>query len=94
MPGRLQEGARFPLASAFGLYTAAFIALAWPWLSGAVTIPYDAVSQFDPPFAFIARSIASGQSPFWTPNIFAGCASSRRPAETWCGWWWTTMVRA
>jgi hypothetical protein len=72
MPGRLQEGARFPLASAFGLYTAAFIALAWPWLSGAVTIPYDAVSQFDPPFAFIARSIASGQSPFWTPNIFAG----------------------
>ncbi|HWL31932.1 MAG TPA: hypothetical protein VNQ50_07335 [Xanthobacteraceae bacterium] len=72
MTKRGDEGARFPLASTFALYSIAFVALAWPWLSGAVTIPYDAVSQFDPPFAFIARSIASGQSPFWTPNVFAG----------------------
>ncbi|MBN8964032.1 MAG: hypothetical protein J0H89_01330 [Rhizobiales bacterium] len=69
---RKDEGTGFPLASAFALYSVAFVVLAWPWLSGAVTIPYDAVSQFDPPFAFIARSIASGQSPFWTPNVFAG----------------------
>src|SRR5215212_844367 len=68
----LEEGQRFPLAGAFGLYTVSFLALAWPWLSGAVEIPYDAASQFYPQFAFLARSLAAGQSPFWTPNIFAG----------------------
>ncbi|MCX7310892.1 MAG: hypothetical protein NTV56_04035 [Alphaproteobacteria bacterium] len=66
------EGQRFPLAGAFGLYTVAFLALASPWLSGAVEIPYDAASQFYPQLAFLARSLAAGQSPFWTPNIFAG----------------------
>ncbi len=50
----------------------AFLALGWPWLSGAVEIPYDAASQFYPQLAFLARSFATGQSPFWTPNIFAG----------------------
>ena len=44
----------------------------WPWLSGTVEIPYDAASQFYPQLAFLARSLATGQSPFWTPNIFAG----------------------
>jgi hypothetical protein len=68
----LEEGQRFPLAGAFALYTISFLALAWPWLSGAVEIPYDAASQFYPQLAFLARSLATGQSPFWTPNIFAG----------------------
>ena len=72
MPGDRREAERFPLAAAFGLYTIAFLALAWPWLSGAVEIPYDAASQFYPQLAFLARSFASGQSPFWTPNVFAG----------------------
>src|SRR4029078_1967860 len=49
-----------------------FLALAWPWLSGVYEIPYDAASQFYPQLAFLARSLATGQSPFWTPNIFAG----------------------
>src|SRR5215212_10840079 len=68
----LEEGQRFPLAGAFGLYTVSFLALAWPWLSGTVQIPYDAASQFYPQLAFLARSLATGQSPFWTPNVFAG----------------------
>src|SRR6476646_4615504 len=68
----LEEGRRFPLAGAIGLYTVSFLALAWPWLSGAVEIPYDAASQFYPQLAFLARSLAAGQSPFWTPNVFAG----------------------
>jgi hypothetical protein len=72
MPGDSRDGQRFPLAAAFGIYTLAFLALAWPWLSGAVEIPYDAASQFYPQLAFLARSLATGQSPFWTPNIFAG----------------------
>ena len=72
MPGNFREAERFSLAGAFGLYSIAFLALAWPWLSGAVEIPYDAASQFYPQLAFLARSFATGQSPFWTPNIFAG----------------------
>ena len=72
MPGDFRKAERFSLAGAFGLYSIAFLALGWPWLSGAVEIPYDAASQFYPQFAFLARSFATGQSPFWTPNIFAG----------------------
>jgi hypothetical protein len=66
------ERERFALAQAFGLYTAAFLALASPWLLGIVAIPYDAASQFYPQLVFLARSLATGQSPFWTPNVFAG----------------------
>ncbi|MBV9969826.1 MAG: hypothetical protein JO228_07575 [Xanthobacteraceae bacterium] len=54
------------------LYVAAFVGLAWPWLSGALTIPWDAKSQFQPELQFLARSLARGESPFWTPNIYAG----------------------
>jgi hypothetical protein len=39
---------------------------------GAVTIPYDAKSTFLPPVEFMARAFADGESPFWTPNVFAG----------------------
>jgi hypothetical protein len=54
------------------LYAAAFAALAGPWLSGAVTIPWDAKAQFLPNLQFLAASLARGDSPFWTPNLFAG----------------------
>src|SRR5215475_12978855 len=54
------------------LYAAAFIVLSWPWLSGAVTIPWDAKAQFQPELQFRASSLAGGDEPFWTPNLFAG----------------------
>jgi hypothetical protein len=72
MPGHANEGERFPLLAAIAIYAVAFIALAWPWLSGAAAIPYDAKSQFYPQLVFLARSLAAGQSPLWTPNVFAG----------------------
>jgi hypothetical protein len=53
-------------------YTAAFAVLSWPWLSGAVTIPWDAKAQFQPELQFLASSLARGEQPFWTPNLFAG----------------------
>jgi hypothetical protein len=56
----------------FGLFVLGFVLLAWPWLSGAVTIPWDAKSQFQPELQFLATSLARGDSPFWTPNIYAG----------------------
>lgn len=60
----------FALSAA--LYTAAFVVLSWPWLSGAVTIPWDAKAQFQPQLQFLAASLARGESPFWTPHLFAG----------------------
>ena len=60
------------LAPTVGLYALGFAVLAWPWLSGSVTIPWDAKSQSFPNLAFLARSLAQGQSPFWTPHIYAG----------------------
>jgi hypothetical protein len=62
----------FALAPAFVVYTLAFIVIAWPWLSGAVTIPWDAKAQFQPELQFLARALHDGRSPFWTPNVFAG----------------------
>jgi len=54
------------------IYFVAFVIIAWPWLSGAVTIPWDAKAQFQPELQFLARSLHEGQAPFWTPNVFAG----------------------
>jgi hypothetical protein len=61
-----------PLALVVAILALAFLVPAWPWLSGAVTIPYDAKSTFLPPVEFMARAFHSGESPFWTPNVFAG----------------------
>lgn len=65
--------------SSLGVYGAAALiflvgagVLAFPWLSGAVTIPWDAKAHFQPQFAFLAHALHNGQSPFWTPNVFAG----------------------
>ena len=51
---------------------AGWVAMTWPWLSGAVTIPWDAKAQFLPQIQFLAQSIARGESPFWNPYVFAG----------------------
>src|SRR5690242_6412153 len=71
-PADLVAAEAQPLLLTLGLYALAFLLPAWPWLSGAVTIPWDAESQFRPQLSFLARSLATGQSPFWTPNVFGG----------------------
>jgi hypothetical protein len=63
---------QYPLTLTVSLFALTFLLVAWPWLSGRVTIPWDAKSQFLPPLQFLAKSLASGQSPLWTPNIFGG----------------------
>jgi hypothetical protein len=50
----------------------AAIVIGWPWLSGRVTIPWDAKAHFQPQIQFLADSLATGQSPFWTPFAFSG----------------------
>ncbi len=64
--------ARVPLPFAIAAFALAFVVAMWPWLSGAVTIPWDAKSQFFPQVQFLAASLARGEWPWWTPNIFAG----------------------
>lgn len=53
-------------------FVMAWLALASPWLSGAITIPYDAKAHFQAQIQFLANAIHSGQSPFWTPHVFVG----------------------
>lgn len=62
----------YPFAWAILLYAAAFAVLASPWLSGRVTIPWDAKAQFQPNMQFLASALADGEAPFWAPNVFAG----------------------
>jgi hypothetical protein len=61
-----------PYAFCAALFLACALALAFPWLSGQVTIPWDAKAHFYPQFVFLAHALHSGQSPFWTPHVFAG----------------------
>ncbi|WP_342362647.1 hypothetical protein [Terrarubrum flagellatum] len=59
-------------AVACAVFVVAWLLLSAPWLSGAVTIPYDAKAHFQAQLQFLAQAIHSGQSPFWAPNVFAG----------------------
>ncbi|MDX2258732.1 MAG: hypothetical protein NW205_07400 [Hyphomicrobiaceae bacterium] len=63
-----------PVATAIAAATlvGAWVVLTWPWLSGSVTVPWDAKAQFQPQVQFLARALAAGDSPFWTPYVFSG----------------------
>jgi hypothetical protein len=65
-------GARGLYPAAFFIYALAALALASPWLSGRVTIPWDAKAHFYPQLVFLAKALQNGESPFWNPNVFAG----------------------
>src|SRR5262245_4563700 len=67
-----QPAARISFAATVAIFAVAFLLPAWPWLSGHVTIPWDAKSQFFPQVQFLASSIVRGEWPWWTPNVFAG----------------------
>ncbi len=60
------------ICSAIGFLAVAWLVLAWPWLSGRVTIPWDAKAHFLPQLQFLASSFAAGESPFWAPFVFSG----------------------
>lgn len=63
---------RVPYLAAAAAYALGWLVLAWPWLSGRVTIPWDAKAQFLPQIQFLADSFARGESPFWNPYVFSG----------------------
>ena len=70
---------RLPLVLTLLIFTLAFLLPAWPWLSGRLTIPWDAKSQFFPQVQFLASSFARGEWPWWSPNVFAGWAQISDP---------------
>ena len=66
------SGPRQPWLAAFVLYAAAWAVLSSPWLSGTVTIPWDAKAHFYPQLQFLAQSLHRGEWPFWAPFVFSG----------------------
>ena len=68
MPNEIKRG-YVPATWALGV---AWLILTAPWLSGAVTIPYDAKALFQAQIQFLANAFHSGQSPFWNPNTYVG----------------------
>ena len=64
---------------ALAALVAGWLLYARPWLSAEVGVPWDAKSQFWPHFHFLARSLATGESPFWMPELFAGLAHVADP---------------
>jgi hypothetical protein len=68
-----------PLVLTIAIFMLAFLLPVWPWLSGEVTIPWDAKSQFFPQVQFLASSLARGEWPWWSPNVFAGWSEISDP---------------
>ena len=64
--------APWPVAKVLLIVGAAWLALSWPWLSGVMTVPWDAKAHFHPQLQFLASALHKGLSPFWTPFVFAG----------------------
>ena len=60
------------MALALAIFLLAALVIGWPWLSGRVTIPWDAKAHFQPQIQFLAQSLARGKSPAWAPFVFSG----------------------
>ena len=65
-------GAYRDYSAALIIFAVCAFALALPWVSGHVTIPWDAKAHFYPQLVFLSKTLHSGESPFWNPYVFAG----------------------
>src|SRR5262245_31503183 len=72
LEGPLPLAQPWPLLPPLAMFGLAALIVGWPWLSGRVTIPWDAKAGFLPQVQFLAQSLASGESPFWVPYAFSG----------------------
>ncbi|HRJ70396.1 MAG TPA: hypothetical protein PK812_12415, partial [Beijerinckiaceae bacterium] len=70
---------RWPLWPLLGALCAAWLVFCWPWLTGRVTVPWDAKAHFYPQLVFLAQSLAAGERPFWTPFVFSGAPQIADP---------------
>ena len=65
-------GRNWPYGRCWLMFWLVWALFCWPWLSGSVTIPWDAKAHFYPQLVFLAEALHSGHSPFWANNVFAG----------------------
>ena len=63
---------RWPLGLVLATLLCSWLVSTWPWLSGAVTVPWDAKAHFYPQLMFLADALHSGQSASWNPFVFSG----------------------
>ena len=68
----MNTSARSSYSAALIAFAVGWAVFAFPWLSGEVTIPFDAKAHFQPQLQFLANALHTGQSPFWTHNVFGG----------------------
>ena len=66
------DSLNWPLRSVVAAYGLCFLAMTWPWVTGFVTIPWDAKAHFQPQIQFLADSLARGDWPWWNPYVFSG----------------------
>ncbi|MCA0424868.1 MAG: hypothetical protein LCH61_16390, partial [Proteobacteria bacterium] len=62
----------WPLLPVLVMLAVAWLAFTWPWLSGHVTVPWDAKAHFYPQFVFLADAFKRGESFLWAPFVFSG----------------------
>src|SRR5688572_17231945 len=62
----------WPVLPPLAMLALAALVIGWPWLSGRVTIPWDAKAHFQPQIQFLAQSLARAEQPFWAPFVFSG----------------------
>ena len=71
-PAPIPPASRWPLWPVLGILFMAWLAFCWPWLSGRVTVPWDAKAHFYPQLAFLADVFRRGESFLWAPYVFSG----------------------
>lgn len=70
--GRYESDCRAAIWNSVTFFLIGWTILCWPWISGRVTIPWDAKAHFYAQLQFLANAFSSGQSPFWNPDAFSG----------------------
>lgn len=72
LPPRARPAPARGYLTASAIFALAWIALSFPWLTGELTIPYDAKAHFQAQIQFLANAIHTDQSPMWSPHVFVG----------------------
>lgn len=62
----------WPLLPVAAMLALAWAAFCWPWLTGAVTVPWDAKAHFYPQLQFLAQSLHEQLGYAWAPFVFSG----------------------
>jgi hypothetical protein len=68
----LPRARSWPFWPVAGLLCLGWLMFVWPWLSGRLTIPWDAKAHFYPQLVFLADALAQKSGFSWNPFVFSG----------------------